>query len=331
MSTPVPVPYHRLYRAQPQYRWWRPLVALVVLAVTALVASLAVTVVLMAVGVIVGEFTFADVLRDPERFARIDASSPFDLVLALLGIVVWLPCIPLALLAAGIRPSGLRTNIVHSVAFRLRLGWLARCLVPATAVTVLSVGGSVAVGAAFGEGLHPFTTPLPRYLVVLALILLLVPFQAAAEEYVFRGVVVQAIGAWVRWLPVGALVSTAVFAALHIYDVWGLVDVAVFAIAAVIATWRTGGLEAAIALHAVNNVVAFGLLASGVLGTTRVEAEGGSALAVGFSVVAMAVYVLWVDRMAARRGIRRAMERHDPGPPPGMPGPPPGMPGIAAG
>src|SRR5690606_30694143 len=140
------------------------------------------------------------------------------------------------------------------------------------------------------EGLHPFTTPLPRYLVVLALILLLVPFQAAAEEYVFRGVVVQAIGAWVRWLPVGALVSTAVFAALHIYDVWGLVDVAVFAIAAVIATWRTGGLEAAIALHAVNNVVAFGLLASGVLGTTRVEAEGGSALAVGFSVVAMAVY-----------------------------------------
>jgi membrane protease YdiL (CAAX protease family) len=136
-------------------------------------------------------------------------------------------------------------------------------------------------------------------------IVLLTPLQAAAEEYVFRGLLAQAIGAWVRFVPVAIIVPTILFASLHIYDVWGLLDVFVFGIAASLVVWRTGGLESAIAMHSVNNVAIFLLLASGSLGTTVNEATAGSPVSLGISVVTMALWVLWISWLARRRGIAR--------------------------
>ena len=107
------------------------------------------------------------------------------------------------------------------------------------------------------------------------------PFQAAAEEYVFRGILMQTLGAWVRWAPLAIVLPTVLFAFGHIYDVWGLLDVAAFGLAAAWITWRTGGLEAGIVMHTVNNVVLFLLLASGVLGGTAVTSDGGSPFALG--------------------------------------------------
>ena len=45
----VELPYHRLYRAQPTYRWWRPLVAVLLTAVFFLGVSILVAVPLFIV------------------------------------------------------------------------------------------------------------------------------------------------------------------------------------------------------------------------------------------------------------------------------------------
>jgi membrane protease YdiL (CAAX protease family) len=47
--------------------------------------------------------------------------------------------------------------------------------------------------------------------------LLLVPFQAAAEEYLFRGWLLQAFGAFMRTPWPGILIGAAAFTALHAY------------------------------------------------------------------------------------------------------------------
>ena len=53
--------------------------------------------------------------------------------------------------------------------------------------------------------------------------------------------------------------STVAFAAAHgSPDPWIFGSIGCFAMAAGIAAYRTGGLEAGIAMHAVNNVLAFG-------------------------------------------------------------------------
>jgi membrane protease YdiL (CAAX protease family) len=97
---------------------------------------------------------------------------------------------------------------------------------------------------------------------LLVIVLLMTPLQAAGEEYLFRGWIMQNVGAWFARPMVGLVaslvVSAAAFSAAHLSpDPWILGTIACLGLAAGIATWRTGGLEAAIAIHAVNNVLSF--------------------------------------------------------------------------
>jgi len=95
-------------------------------------------------------------------------------------------------------------------------------------------------------------------------VLLLTPLQAAGEEYAFRGYLLQAFGGLVRdpriAVPVSILGSSLLFALAH-----GAQDPPIFfdrfAFGAVAGTLVvvTGGLEAGIAMHVLNNFLAFGM------------------------------------------------------------------------
>ncbi len=87
----------------------------------------------------------------------------------------------------------------------------------------------------------------------------------------------------------------------HDYDAWGLASVGVFAAVTTWLTWRTGGLEAAVALHAVNNTIAFALGAIGIADlnattTTWVAALMSSIIPIGFAVV----FDVWWRRRGCR-------------------------------
>lgn len=90
-------------------------------------------------------------------------------------------------------------------------------------------------------------------------ILLTTPLQAIGEEYAFRGYLLQAFGSLSR-SPVFAIVLTSLlFALMHgAQNVPLFADRFIFGLMAGFVVWRTGGLEAGIALHIVNNLVAFG-------------------------------------------------------------------------
>jgi membrane protease YdiL (CAAX protease family) len=113
-------------------------------------------------------------------------------------------------------------------------------------------------------------------------VLLLTPLQAAGEEYLFRGYLTQAFGSLVwgrRASQVLAVLGPAlIFALFHGFsqDAPVFFDRFAFGVVAGILVIRTGGLEAAIAMHVLNNFLAFGLaLAFGDL-TTALTATGGS-------------------------------------------------------
>jgi len=86
------------------------------------------------------------------------------------------------------------------------------------------------------------------------------PFQALAEEMMFRGYLMQAFGAIVRnvWVPI--ILTAVVFAFFHgTQNPWLFSSRLVFGVLAGILVWKTGGLEAAVAIHVVNNLCAFAL------------------------------------------------------------------------
>lgn len=86
----------------------------------------------------------------------------------------------------------------------------------------------------------------------------------------------------------------------------GQVNIAVFALALGILVWRTGGLEAAIALHVVNNVV---ILIGDTIGLTEPTTHAVSAAAFWSSnviVITFTVLALVCHRVISRRDLRLA-------------------------
>ncbi|OUM40986.1 CPBP family intramembrane glutamic endopeptidase [Arthrobacter sedimenti] len=288
--------FHRLARSSPQYRWWKTLLT----ALLGVALYLVFTVVLLIAGAIVALSTSADVSQYLDAAAAIDMSDPVIFAFTLVSLILMIPALALAVLITGPRPIGL----LSSVAGRIRWRWLGVCAAAALAVFLVSLGISTVLGFLSPEeaAAAPVQQDTSTLLVLLVLSILAVPFQAAAEEYVFRGFLMQAIGGWLRHPAFAILLPVPLFVLGHVYGPLGQADVAIFAIFAGWISWRTGGLEAAIAVHAINNMTIFVL---GAFGLVDVNSTEGSVSGLLVSVATMAVTAGVIVRLANRRGIDR--------------------------
>ncbi|MFF6875388.1 CPBP family intramembrane glutamic endopeptidase [Streptomyces sp. NPDC012474] len=280
-------PYHRLDRATGRHRWWRAWVGTLLLAFTYFVSIL----VLFGVSHGLGTALGAPVLPDGGADLGPLGNTAMDLV----SIAIALPLVLLATLWPARRPVG----TVTSVTGRLRTGWLGWCLAAGLlSVLLLTVTGFLLPG---DSGESDTWVGLRSFLVALAVLAVLVPLQAAAEEYLFRGWLLQAAGAFVRspWLAV--IPQAVLFAAAHGWGTrWGFLGLLVNGLVAGLLTIRTGGLEAAIALHVLNNLLAFGVSAALVGGLssdeTAADAPWPLALAAIATDLLYAAIVLWLAR-----------------------------------
>jgi membrane protease YdiL (CAAX protease family) len=191
-----------------------------------------------------------------------------------------------------------------SVRARLRPALLWIWARVAFLVLGVGIGVSVLLGVVLGG--EELGGPVHSLGWLLLVVLLTTPLQSAAEEYVFRGYLSQAIAGWIGRPQAGAIVAAVVTAALFSAahappDVPTFLDRFAFGLAASAVVWLTGGLEAAIVMHAVNNVLVFtlaGLLGEGV--ATDSVPVGASLLFLVISVLTMAAYVFVVARLRGR-------------------------------
>ena len=281
LPAPVPLPFHRLGRTGPRPRWWRPLLVLLVAAASyAVLGTLALVALLVLDHATGSSFT--------ERATATSLTDPVTFGFGFGSIALMMPALLLARWLVGPRPVGLVASVAGAVRWRRLGAALWRAAVVHLLALVLLV---FVVGPARGE--PAVLAPRPGLLALLALAMLLVPFQAAAEELVFRGWAMQAVGTWVRHPAFAVLLPVPFFVAGHPYDVWGQLEVGVFAVVAGWLAWRTGGLEAPIALHVVNNVL---LSTAAALGYADLDATAGSPLSLGASTVITVVAGCWMLR-----------------------------------
>ncbi|WP_165521783.1 CPBP family intramembrane glutamic endopeptidase [Micromonospora zingiberis] len=287
----APVPYHRLARTD-RHRWWRP-----VLGTLLIMAGLPV---MLAGGFGVAS-AVAWALDGPEDFLASGPEVELAITMVSLGLLI-----PLTLFAARWiqrRPAG----TVSSVAGRLRWRWLATCLLLAVPVLALNFG---VVGLLPGGGQASGGVGWERLVVGLAMVVVLVPLQAAGEEYLFRGWLVQAFGSWIRSPWPGVVVSAVLFGLAHGYGtLWGTAHLIIFGVVTAMVTIRTGGLEAAIALHVITNVAGVGLaVVTGTLEAPQAAADGPALT----SIVDWFVLMLYGEAavwLARRRGIQTHLRR----------------------
>lgn len=284
--------YHRLMKRDPQYRWWRPL-AVGSTALGFYLILLVVLVVAMVIMVAVNPTLWAD--TDMVTSETVNMTDPSEFILTMLSLIILIPACFTGYLLLGPKPVGL----LLSVTGKLRFKWLGVCTLAALIVYVIYFGLSFALealGIVAPTEVPAESIPASPLLMIL-LVLLLVPFQAAAEEYLFRGLLMQTIGSWLKHPLFAILIPIPLFVLGHLYDIYGQIDVAVFALAAGYLTWRTGGLEAAIGLHVVNNVIIFVLGSVGLADMNATE----STLASLISSVCLTVFVTFLMVYLANR------------------------------
>ncbi len=280
-----PMPYLLAMRAAP-WAWWRPLAGLAVIAFLLGIAFVVTRIVEVLSG------TGADLAPVPLTWRGLLVTDLF--------VAVALPAVLLAWpIAHDVGPGrGL------SVTGRLRLPLLRQfsglALVTAGLAVALGVAGAVLLADREVPG------PVPELPWVLVVGLLTVPLRAAAEEVLFRGYLAQAVAGWIGRPRIGAVVAAVVTSLLWAlahgtHDLTGFLGLVALGLAASAAVALTGGLEAAIALHAVVAVVVL-LLGAG-LGEDAVPGLGSDGPGRAFALVGALGLVAFVG-LVARRGAR---------------------------
>jgi membrane protease YdiL (CAAX protease family) len=247
-----------------------------------------------------------------------------NLAITLVMLAVLTPVVLLTVRLIQRRPAFSVASVINKIRWR----WLLLSCMPAAGYLALNYGLSLALDGIFPPAEDAASADdgswvgFASFIGPALLILFLVPFQSAAEEFIFRGWLVQAIGSYgpdntngtplvstikrVLRSPWPALVvSAVVFFLAHGYTGWARLDIFLFAMTIGWLTIRTGGLEAGISLHALNNVVAFMLpAATGQL--SGWDDQGGAPWTlVAIDAPCLVLYALAVVWLAKRKEIAR--------------------------
>ncbi|GAB76987.1 hypothetical protein AUCHE_04_00270 [Austwickia chelonae NBRC 105200] len=171
--------------------------------------------------------------------------KPIDFALITLSLIILIPAAVWAVRFGGRREVGHLFSVEGTI--RRQLLWkTTQLILPIYLVSTViplfffdhtySVSGTALIG--------------------MVLVIILIPLQASAEEIVFRGLMGQILGAWMR-SPIGPIVLPVVFFLLaHGYNWLGMVALGIFSICMGILAWVTGGLEIPMVMHAVSNMTA---------------------------------------------------------------------------
>jgi membrane protease YdiL (CAAX protease family) len=281
-SQPYPgVAYLRTLR-RPQGSWWR-LLSSVVLATVALFATAVAAILLV---VLVARLFGSNYEVDLDH---VDAGL---LLATNLGLAALIPsAMGIAWMLYGVRPRWVSS---HRPGLRLR--WLLFCAV--MAATVWSV---VFVLATIGAAVDRSAPIDSKVFGFLAVVVFTTPLQAAGEEYLFRGLLLQSLGAtrMPSWLCI--TISALLFATAHGQFAPPLfADRFVLGVALAWLAIRTGGLEAGIAIHAVKNLSV--LIPASLLDEidSTLDPTGVNWIPLIVDVVLLAILLPWILAMCAR-------------------------------
>lgn len=303
-----PVAFHRLHQLGKPGAWRA------VLGIPSLIVIMFVFLGLIAMLPFLAYYvaTGQDVLAAVKRLADFKHVTPanlayLDLSLALLIPTTWF-------LQRSLH--GLRPRWLASVRPRIRWGFLTACLGAAviSLIATLVVGSLVpASGDSISGTVQPWSTTMLQFVLIL---LLLTPLQAAGEEYAFRGYLLQAFGGAFRNLSdrtagvIAVLATSLIFAIAHGIGQGPPVffDRFAFGLVAGVLAIAVGGLEAGIAMHTLNNWLAFGIaIAFGRLDST-LSPTSGSWWGILVTLTQALTYLVFVWLIARKMGIRRTTD-----------------------
>ena len=274
------------------YRWYKPILAGIVGGVIYLVL----VALLLAAGFAAsgGDHGFLEGLAG--GYDNFNVYTPLGAFVTLGNIVLFIPAIFLTAHIIKDRP--------YSSYSSARGGWrmnvFGKCFVTALIVSALPI----VVIQVLTEGK---TSPAQFTLAGFILCTILGPLQCIAEEYFFRGYLFQTVGGWSKNLIVALVVSAAIFASMHPYNIYGVMEVGLSGLCMCIMATIGRGLEASAAIHITNNMSIFYLTG---FGFGKIGSESGLSSLLTTAVIDI-VYILVLCFVGTKRGWFEVSKKDD--------------------
>ena len=229
------------------YKWYKPLIRIVLVVILYLVFEAILTFVFQA---IYGTNVLDSIARGGyETLNNSDASVYYSY----LSMVMFAPAIYIASKIVRDRPFSSYSSS--------RGGWnwklYFKCLSIPFAIYFVAFLISLFTSNNSGSNSHVS-------LMAIILSLIIIPAQCIVEEHVFRGILMQTLGAWFNNPILAIIIQAIIFAVVHSYNSIGVISIGISGIAYGLLSWRTNGLEASSAIHSINNFISFFTVAIGV-------------------------------------------------------------------
>lgn len=220
------------------YRWYRPILVMIVTLVMFVIFSAILTIVFASV------YGWDFILHMTQGYEVMN--TEMGQIFSDLGVIIMLPSLYIAVKIIKDRPfssySSSRGGWNHKLYFKA-------LIIPVIIYIIFEVINLSITGV---KGSNHFSV------MFFIACLILVPLQSIAEEYIFRGLLMQSLGSWFNIPILALLIQAVIFAAFHGYNSLGIFGVFVSGLVMGFFTWKTNGLEVGAALHTVNNLaVAF--------------------------------------------------------------------------
>lgn len=220
------------------YKWYKPLITLILTAIIYFIILGATLILFMA---IFGESFFSG-FGGYESFNNINASTVFSFI----TLILFAPSLYIASKILHDRPFNSYSSSHGGWRWKLYF----KCLIVPFIIYMILTIISIATGDA-GDGIIKFSAA------TLIIYLILIPLQCISEEYMYRGLLLQTLGSWLN-IPIIAIIMQAIiFGLTHAYNSLGVVAIIFSGIVYGIIAWKANGLEASSAIHTINNLTVF--------------------------------------------------------------------------
>lgn len=230
--------YITIGREFENYKWHKPLVTIILSAVIFIILT-------FVLGAIF-QLAFGDISAGlSDSYESLNTLGPASLFSYMI-LVIAIPAIYLASRIVKDRPFSSYASSLGGWRWKLYFKCMA---VPLVIYVIFNIASSLTDGSAIN-----IQQISPLMFIAFAIT---IPLQCIAEEYLFRGLIMQSFGSWFN-IPILAIIIQALaFGATHSYNSIGVVTIILGGVVYGLLAWKTNGIEASSALHTINNLTVF--------------------------------------------------------------------------
>ena len=232
------------------YRWYKPIIVGVLFMFFYLL--LALIIVFGAAYLVGGGSPTVSELLSSNIFATsyddMDLANAWQSIVSLGTVAVMMPALWLTAVIVRDRPFSSYSSA--------RGGWSSKVFWNTFPIAFICISIPIAVKDIFFE--HDISDFQMKFTWFSFLVVtILGPLQCIAEEYAFRGLLMQTFGSWFRLPVIAVILQTVIFAAMHPYDMIGKIGILVSGLVFAVSAWIGRGIEVSSAYHICNNMTIF--------------------------------------------------------------------------